>query len=56
MTRKLLAGLGAAALVLSSASAFAECYSGHTASVSTPVKTAQISTPAQPSPTKSTQD
>lgn len=47
MTRKLLAGLGAAALVLSSASAFADCYSGHTASVSTPVKTAQISTPDQ---------
>ncbi len=47
MTRKLLAGLGALALVVASSSAFAECYSGHTASKSTPVKTAQISTPDQ---------
>jgi hypothetical protein len=47
MTSKLLAGLGAVALTLSSASAFADCYSGHTAQISTPVQTAQISTPDQ---------
>lgn len=41
MTRKLLAGLGALVLALSSTAAFAECSSGHTASKSTPVKTAQ---------------
>ena len=47
MTRKLLAGLGAFALAMSSAAAFAGCSSGHTASISEPVKTAQISTPTQ---------
>jgi|FEC22Drversion2_1045045.scaffolds.fasta_scaffold00474_6 hypothetical protein len=46
MTRKLLAGVGAFALAMSSAAAFANCSSGHTVSVSTPVQTAQISTPA----------
>ncbi len=46
MTRKLLAGFGAFALAMSSAAAFANCSSGHTVSISTPVQTAQISTPA----------
>jgi|GEM_PF-2997189 len=47
MTRKLLAGLAAAALTMSASAAFADCYSGHTAAKQTPVKTAQISTPDQ---------
>jgi hypothetical protein len=47
MTRTLLAGLGAVALAAAFALPASACPAHNTASMSTPVKTAQISTPDQ---------
>jgi hypothetical protein len=47
MTRKLLAGFGAVALAAAFATPVLACPAHNTATMSTPVKTAQISTPGQ---------
>lgn len=56
MTRKLLAGLGAVALAAAFATSVSACPAHNTATMSTPVKTAQISTPDQTPTTQTSQE